>query len=160
MSTVSKSSAYLSGISNHLAASSPRARFLGMVVGSTISELLDEPGKQLNFKAEDSNTTDWRWYKDLIGLEDRLGTIADLKNSFEQPYPTIKKPPKQSSRRERLPETSTSTSNSKIVKIEEIENESVSEEDDLPMYEKPGSDPSDDDEDPELVQRDKPTAPV
>ena len=157
LSTVSKSSVYLSGISSHLAASSPRARFLGMIFGSTISELLDEPGKQLKFKAEDSDAADWRWYKDLIGLDDRVGIIADLKIKVEKSGQIMTKrlKPVQGDRQAKI---STNTSSSKIVKIEEIEDES--EEDDLPMYAKPDSDPSDDDEDPELVQRNKPSAPV
>ena len=160
LSTVSKSSAYLSGISNHLAATSPRVRFLGMVVGSTISEILDEPGKQLQFKAEDSDSAEWRWYKELISMNDRLGTIADLRLNNVSSNRAVKKTTESSSSRSKPSSAQKLQPSSKIVKIEEIEDSSESEEDDLPVYAKRDSDPSDDDEDPELVQRNKPTAPV
>ena len=161
LSAVSKSSVYLSGISNHLAASSPKVRFLGMVVGSTVSEILDEPTKQLKFKAEDSESVEWRWYKGLVSIDDQLGTIADLKPKSKPLENAIMKAGQKSSGPKATPQLA-SGSTSKIVSIEEIEDGSEEEEDedDLPIYEKPDSDPSDDDKDPELVQRNKPIAPV
>ena len=162
LSTVSKSSVYLSGISNHLAASSPRARFLGMVVGSTISEMLDEPGKQLKFKAEDSESAEWRWYKDLISLDDQIGSIADLKPVPTPPKEMLKrKVEKQTLESDKSGQSPTSPEmSSRVIKIEEIDEDPQSEDEDMPVYAKPDSDPSDDDEDPTLVQRNKPTAPV
>lgn len=131
-----------------------------MVVGSTISEVLDEPGKQLQFKAEDSDTPDWRWYKSLITLNDRFGTIADLRPETVSSKGMVKKSTKSASNRSKPSATRTAQPSSNIVKIEEINDSSESEDDDLPVYAKPDSDPSDDDEDPELVQRNKPTAPM
>ena len=165
LSIVSKSSAYLNGISNHLAASSPRARFLGMVVGRSMSELLDEPGKQLQFKAEDSKSAEWRWYKELISLNDQIGSIADLKPLVTlTTLKTTGKIKKQStspiSNGNSAGLNFSSNSTSRVVKIEEIDEDSESEDDDLPVYAKPDSDPSDDDDDPTLVQRNKPTIPV
>ena len=159
LSTVSKSGVYLSGISNHLASSSPQARFLGMAVGSAVSELLDEPTKQLKFKAEDSESVEWRWYRSLICLDDHFGNIADLKPKANPTEKTIMEIGRKSAGPKATSKLA-SGSASKIVRIEEIEDDSESEEDDLPTYEKPDSDPSDDDEDPELVQRNKPSAPV
>ncbi|KAL9102760.1 MAG: hypothetical protein Q9163_002122 [Psora crenata] len=163
--TVSKSAVYLNGISNHLAASSPRARFLGMVVGSAISGLLDEPDKQLNFKGEDSENADWGWYKNLINMDDETGFITDIRPAAtaakEVTKPNVTKQfmnaisNNTSQRRCATPKT-----NSRIVKIEELDESSESEGDDLLIYERPDFDPSDDDEDPTLVQRNKPTAPV
>ncbi|KAG9750242.1 hypothetical protein KCU75_g13636, partial [Aureobasidium melanogenum] len=41
---MARSSAHLNGMSNRLNSSSPRARFLGMIVGMAISDLVDKPG--------------------------------------------------------------------------------------------------------------------
>ena len=160
LAALSRSSVYLKAISNHLAASSTKSRSLGMVVGSSISELLDEPGKRLNFGAEDSKDIDWSFYKSLLDIKDRMGSIVDLQTDFKSskaPTRTIAKAPNT---RNGSGNGRKAPASSKVVKIEEIYSESESEsEDDLPVYAKPDSDPSDD-EDPELIVRNKPTAPV
>ena len=162
LSGVSKSSVYLSSISNHLAASSPKSRFLGMVVGSTVSEKIDATGSQLKFKAEDSQSAEWLWYQTLFDVEDGLGAIADLK-TIETPTSKSKKDvDKSPSTNGTSKSVSAAHLTSKVVAIEEIEDDSgtESEDDDIVPYAKPDSDPSDDDEDPTLVQRNKPKAPV
>ncbi|KAI9710299.1 MAG: telomere binding protein [Bogoriella megaspora] len=166
--TIARSSKNSTGISNRLAASSSRARFLGMIVGSTISELVDKPGNKLNFGVEELETDDAKWWKDLVKLEDVVGDGSQLRDFLSFKFPggpnrspsngavatrrdvaTIAKARMKPAKPESAP-----ASSSKIMVVEE------DDDDDLVPYAKPDSDPDDDDEDPELVNRDKPTVPV
>lgn len=155
-----QSSLYLNAISNHLAAASHRARFLGMVVGTAISELVDPKDKRMNFSSEDMNSSEGQWYRDLTSMNDHIGSIQDFKNSPQRKNHDAKTSTSTVSNAKSIMPATQAVTNSKVISIEEIGNTSESEDDDLPTYEKPDSDPSDDDEDPELVQRNKPTAPV
>lgn len=160
LSDIARSSLYLNAISNRLAASSKRASLLGMIVGTAISELVDSKEKRMNFSTEEINTTEGQWYRRLTQLTDTVGSIDDLKpststlsglsSSSSRNGPNSGKPSKSSIK---------TASASKIISIEELDN-SESEDEDLVMYEKPDSDPSDSDEDATLVQRNRPVAPV
>ena len=131
-----------------------------MVVGSSISELLDEPGKRLNLGAEDSKDIDWSFYKSLLDIKDKMGNIVDLQNDLNSPNKPTRTLTKALATHNGTSNGRKAPASSKIVKIEELYSESEPEsEDDLPIYAKPDSDPSDD-EDPELIVRNKPTAPV
>lgn len=160
--SLSRSSSYLNTISNRLAASSSRARFLGMIVGTAISELIDARDKRMDFGAEDLKSPDGIWYKSLTAVNDVVGSLEDLEVSPIATRKATKKATTKLATRIVASSKSTGRTNatSKIISIEEIDGSSDSEEEDLPMYEKPDSDPSDEDEDPTLVQRDRPTAPV
>lgn len=160
--SVTRSSIYLNAVSNRLAASSSRARFLGMVVGMAISELVEAPGKGLKFDLEGLETEEAQWYLNLTRVRDKIGSISDLKRSkhgeAENPKQTTANHPRLS----RPPKSVNTRPTARIVAIEEIEDdEDENEEDDefIP-YEKPDSDASDTEEDPTLIQRGKPTAPV
>lgn len=160
LSNIARSSSYLSAISNRLAASSARASLLGMIVGTAISELVDSKEKRMNFSTEEIDSIEGQWYRSLTQLTYTVGSIDDLKTST-----STSSEPNSTSSRNRLrsdkssePFTKT-VSASKIISIEELEN-SESEDEDLVMYEKPDSDPSDSDEDATLVQRERPVAPV
>ena len=132
-----------------------------MVLGNAVSALVDTEDKRMKFTAEELNSSDGQWYINLTNVEDTIGLIKDLKplEAFSvkslgkraRPVTSNAKPTKLA----KPPNAS-----SKIISIEEINDSSESESDDLPMYGKPDSDPSDEDEDPTLVQRDRPTAPV
>ncbi|ODM20973.1 hypothetical protein SI65_04026 [Aspergillus cristatus] len=157
---IGRSGIFLSGVSNRLAASSIRARFLGMIVGTAISQLIEEPGKGMKFDLEEIESEEALWYMNLINTKDTLGSL----DSIRTPTPKAQKPAKNLSSDPTFQPRSKPQS-SKIVAIEEIESENEEEEeeeedDDLIPYEKPDDDPSDDDDDPTLVQRIKPTAPV
>lgn len=160
LSNIARSSLYLSAISNRLAASSTRASLLGMIVGTAISQLVDSKEKQMNFSTEEINSAEGQWYRSLTQLTDTVGSIGDLKPSTSA---SIEQPSSLSPNRFKNGKFSkpsaTTASTSKIISIEELDN-SESEDEDLVMYEKPDSDPSDSDEDPTLVQRDRPVAPV
>lgn len=159
---ISQSGVYLNAISNRLAASSHRASVLGMYVGTAVSELVDPPDKRLNFGSEEMTSSRGQRYLHLTKMQDPLGSIEGLKpveltsnlavRQFKHPAAVQKVDVK--------PSNGHASTESKIVSIEEIDNESDSDDEDLPIYAKPDSDLSDSDEDPTLIERSKPTAPV
>lgn len=114
----------------------------------------------MNFDSDDVRSAEGQWYRSLTRLQDSIGLISDMKAAT----PVSKKNKSKSEAEIKNGKPSKTViqppSSSKVVSIEEIGSSSGSEEDDLPMYEKPDSDASDSDEDPALVRRDKPSAPV
>lgn len=158
---ISKSSLYLNAISNHLASTSPRSRFLGMVVGTAVSDLVDSKDKRMNFSSEDMEGSDGRWYRGLTDVKDSIRPIKDLlsKSGLKQPPTPRKESPMRSVTVNKPKPSSSTKAGTKIISIEELADDSA-EDDDLPTYAKPHSDPEDSGDDPELVQRSKPTAPV
>lgn len=153
------SSIYLNAISNRLAASSQRARFLGMVVGTAFSELVDPKDKRMTFSADEINGSDGRWYRSLTSVNDSVGSIKDLKPASTPSTKSSTQLAKPVNSSESARPKNSAQLTSKVISIEEIDS-SESEVEDLPMYEKPDSDPDDEDEDPTIVQRNRPTAPV
>lgn len=132
-----------------------------MVVGMAISELIEPPGKGLKFDLEALETEEAQWYFSLIRIHDKLGSISDLKlenKKAENPKQTTVNHPRKFRPKPAAP-TGTTT---RIVAIEEIEEDKADddEDDEFIPYEKPDSDASDAEEDPTLIQRGKPTAPV
>ncbi len=148
---------YLNAVSNRLAATSTRARFLGMVVGEALSGLVEKPEKQMRFKVEELETTEAQWYKSLTSVQDTIGSVDVIKNGKLAQIPQVTAKPR-SDKLGSMPITP--QANSKIIAIQELDNDDESGEDDLVPYAKPDSDAEDSDEDPTLVQRNKPTAPV
>ncbi|OCK84672.1 hypothetical protein K432DRAFT_319798 [Lepidopterella palustris CBS 459.81] len=163
-----RSSNHLRGMSNHIAASSPRARFLGIVVGLAISELVDKPGNRLKFELDETQYSEAKWFQQLTNLNDKVGTPEDLK------FVQIKMNTNQVKIGQTSDISSSKSRTSRSTKIYAgadvncrqitgpriIEVEDDSEDDDLVPYGKPDSDPEDDYDDPTMIQRDKPKAPV
>lgn len=165
--TLARSSTHLNAISNRLSASSPKARFLGMVVGTAISKLIDKPENQMNFGTEELETDEAKAYLGLVHVNDTVGTIQDLLEPTSTINGKLAKSPdflKRSGNREKSfgPSASTRSQTTiqgpRITEVEEDEEDVLLE--DLTPYEKPDSDPEDADEDPTVVNRNKPTAPV
>lgn len=157
---LSRSSIYLNAVSNRLAASSQRARFLGMVFGTALSELVDPKEKRMAFSVDEMNSSDGQWYRSLTKVNDPVGSIEDLK-SVSAPLTQLSIQPSKSLKTTSSAGPKTKVQpRSKVISIEEIDDNSETEDEDLPMYEKPDSDPDDEDEDATLVQRNRPTAPV
>ncbi|KAF7917292.1 hypothetical protein EAE99_009303 [Botrytis elliptica] len=158
LAMIMRSGSHLSVVSNRLAASSPRARFLGMVIGEAMSSLVDKGDKIMDFKIEDTKTSEAKWYKSLVNVSDTIGNLEPLKSTF---VPKISKTTK-SAKAKPASKPNPLKGNSKIISIEEIEDDDEVESDDdgLTPYAKPDSDVEDSDEDPTLVIRNKPTAPV
>ncbi|KAF1932154.1 uncharacterized protein M421DRAFT_54230 [Didymella exigua CBS 183.55] len=158
MTMMAKSTYHVNGMSNRIRAASPRARFLGVAVGTAISKMLDKPELQLKIELEGSEAEEARWYERLAKVDDRLGSISDLRKkptskgsrsrSTSKPKPTAK-----------VAKTPTITQIQGPRVIEVLSN-SEDEDADLMIYSKPDSDPEDSDDDPTAINRNKPTAPV
>jgi telomere length regulation protein len=160
-----KSSGYLSMMSSRIGITQLRARFLGMVVGETLSGLVDRGDKRLNFHMEETETAEAKWYKSLVNVSDQVGDVESLiskshqANSVSVPKPSKAKQPKSQPKSQPKPNVKAKSSVPKPgFIIEEIDDES--DEDDIVPYAKPDSDPEDSDDDPTLIAKAKPKAPV
>ncbi|RYP19108.1 hypothetical protein DL765_003524 [Monosporascus sp. GIB2] len=157
LTVLTRSGTYLNAISNRIAAFQVRARFLGMVVGESLSGLVHGADKKLNFDMEEMDTDDANWYKSLVRVSDKVGPLDPLRASVNSSKPAkARKPPKPKERP--TPQPSKAAPNSGFV-VEEIEDDEE-EDPDLVPYAKPDSDAEDSDDDPTLINRDKPKAPV
>ncbi|RYP90114.1 hypothetical protein DL770_003736 [Monosporascus sp. CRB-9-2] len=157
LTVLTRSGTYLNAISNRIAASQVSARFLGMVVGESLSGLVHGADKKLDFNMEEMGTDDANWYKSLVRISDKVGPLDPLRASVGTSKPAkARKPPKL---KERAPlQPPKAAPNSGFV-IEEIEDDEE-EDPDLVPYAKPDSDAEDSDDDPTLINRNKPKAPV
>jgi telomere length regulation protein len=175
LSMMMRSGAHLNAVSNRLAATSPRARFLGMVVGEALSSLVDKGDKRMDFKVDEMNTAEARWFKGLVSISDTVGSIDGLKSGRAGNIPKeLRSRAPKPAKRSMAPPTG-----SKIISIEEIEtdkeesdddgltpyakpdlDEEESDDDGLTPYAKPDLDEEDSEDDPTLITRNKPTAPV
>ena len=153
---LARSGVYLNAVSNRLSASSDRARFLGMLVGEAISGLVESTSNRMDFKMEELKSPEAEWYKSLVNVVDSLGSVESLRKHIAPGA----KPSQLARPREVKKPTRPSQHSSKIISIEELDDENSEEDSDLVPYTKPGSDEEDSDEDPTLVVRNKPTAPV
>ena len=133
-----------------------------MVVGMAISALVDPPDKAMKFDLEEMDSEDARWYRSLTGVEDSIGSVEYLSDWKENTsHKETKKDTKDPAPKSVVGGISQArTHTSKIVAIEEVSTDPEDEDDDLMSYEKPDSDASDSEDDPTLIQRSKPTAPV
>lgn len=158
---IGRSSLYLNAVSNRLAASSTKSRFLGMIVGMAISELVEPAGKTMKFDLEGFDSRDVEWYLGLTRVDDKMSSIQDLYR-LDVGREEISNLKKTSKAKVALTPSSVQRESSKIVSIEEIVNDddAEEEEEEFMPYSKPDSDASDSEDDPTLVQRGKPTAPV
>ncbi|KAK7531064.1 telomere length regulation protein-domain-containing protein [Phyllosticta citricarpa] len=158
--TIARSSVHMSGTSNRLSASSLRARFLGMVTAMAISELIDKPDKRLKFDIPETESEEAQWYRQLVYLNDAIGNLDDvsIERKTDGKRATVSKSATKIQKQRnpiQRPEAEKPSSGPRIIEILESD-----EDDDLIPYAKPDSDPEDDHEDPTLVTRNKPTAPV
>ncbi|KAI2781829.1 telomere length regulation protein-domain-containing protein [Daldinia loculata] len=152
-----RSSLYLNAVSNRIAASQNRARFLGMVVGEALSGLVHGKETKLDFKMDEMDTEEAKWYKSLVQLSDKPGPLDPLREMDILPKPSnvpkITRPSVAPARRAGKPPLQSGFI------IEEIQDDE-DEDPDLVPYVKPDSDAEDSDDDPTLINRDKPKAPV
>ncbi|KAJ4382829.1 telomere binding protein [Didymella sp. IMI 355093] len=154
---MAKSTYHVNGMSNRIGAASPRARFLGVAVGTAISKMVDKPELQLKIELEGNEAEEARWYERLTKVDDRLGSVSDL-----QPKPTGASTSRPSSK----PKPAVGDAKSSAVtefqgpRVIEVLSDSEDEDADLVTYSKPDSDPEDSDDDPTAINRTKPTTPV
>ncbi|KAK0731082.1 telomere length regulation protein-domain-containing protein [Lasiosphaeris hirsuta] len=146
LTIILRTSIWLNAISNRLAASHQRARFLGMVVGEALSGLVNKDDKKLDFHMDETKIGEGGWYKGLVEVFDQAGPMGSLlKPQVATPAkkPASKTPAKRPLARQGFI-------------IEELSDEEA----DVAPYAKPDSDSEDSDDDATLVRRDKPRAPV
>ncbi|KAF1839931.1 uncharacterized protein K460DRAFT_349431 [Cucurbitaria berberidis CBS 394.84] len=158
LTMMAKSTYHVNGLSNRIGAPSARARFLGIAVGIAISEMVDKPDLRLKFDLEDNAVEEAKWYRRLTEANDRMGSIVDLKvqsTSLAQDKraPSKLKPTPKPSKIPAITELHSP-------RVVEVLSESEDEDADLVPYEKPDSDPEDDGDDPEVINRNKPTTPI
>ncbi|KAH0007323.1 hypothetical protein KCU78_g11831, partial [Aureobasidium melanogenum] len=163
---MARSSAHLNGMSNRLNSSSLRARFLGMIVGMAISNLVDKPGSKMNFDIDDLKTAEGKWYQRLVKVDDEIGDHTKIKEVFgankvtERDSVTTSRPRSTKKPAQAKPKPKPIIQEEpQGPRIMEVLDDSE-EDDDLVPYAKPDSDPEDEDEDPTMITRDKPKAPV
>ena len=161
--TLVRSSILTQGTSNRLSAPSSEARFLGMVIATAISRLVDKPDYRISFEFDSSEAKKADWYINLIYINDPIGTNNDL--IALKSLPTTFLPVNSSKRPKRL--QSKSSPRSPLMKIErprgivqEIKKGHNKGKEDLVPYAKADSDPEDEEDDPTLVKRDRPKHPV
>ncbi|KAF2498363.1 hypothetical protein BU16DRAFT_524484 [Lophium mytilinum] len=168
LAALSNSSIHRNGMSNRIGASSPRARFLGIIVGTVISEIVDAPEKRMKFELDNIEAVDLKWHKQLTHVQDPLGNPSDLISPEKKRLETQNKPKQRSKKTQQQSEATAPKVSSKRTALDSgqtvgpriVEILDSSEDDDLIPYGKPDSDPEDEDDDPTMVQRNKPTAPV
>ncbi|KAF1999545.1 hypothetical protein P154DRAFT_620965 [Amniculicola lignicola CBS 123094] len=165
LTMMAKSSYHVMGMSHRIGATSPKARFLGIAIGTAISKMVDKPDLQLKFDLEGEEASEAMWYQHLTGVKDKVGQIKDLKSHDMKDVTRLKastherrgfKRSAQSAKPSNMPAVAEITG----PRIVEILDDSSDEDDDLVAYGKPDSDPEDDADDPTEINRNKPTAPV
>lgn len=169
-----RSSGHMQGVSNRLESSNLRARWLGMVVGSCLSKMVDRPGSQMEFGTDEMKSDEATRYFALCEVEDEVGTFESFQDSLQSQdqLQTMLRPSTARSASKRTamindkpvfgPPRPLPPVQSKIVgdRVTEILDDTSEDEDDLKPYAKPDSDPEDSDEDATLVNRNKARAPV
>lgn len=161
---------YLTTVSNRMSASSPDARLFGMYLGVIISKLIDDPSNTLTFEFDDAEKEELEWYRGLTQVEDCVGSLQDLVAADDpsSPFKSANKRPlsdKPAATKRiqngdkavpRMTAADRQPNNEK-----DAEDESYSDSDsDFVSYEKPDSDTEDSEEDPTLIDRSKPRAPM
>lgn len=150
------SSIHTNGVSTRLSSASARARFLGMAVGSAISQLVDKPETRMKFEFEDSDKDGYQELRGLLEVDDSIGSLEDLGQSQvsrDNATIVLARRPAPSKPAKPKPQKT-------ISKIQVIDSSSSADDSDLPAYAKPDSDASDSDDDPSIARRQKPKAPV
>lgn len=157
-----RSGSYLNAISNRIASTQARARLFGMVVGESLSALIDSKGK-LDFHMDEMETDDVEWLKSLTGVSDSVGPIDPILSTASPKETHVKaaakqQPPSTRPTQKSRKAPSVPTNLPKAI-IEEINSSDDENDGDFVPYEK-GFDPEDSDDDPTLIQRNKIKPPV
>lgn len=132
-----------------------------MLVGVAISRLVDKPDKAMNFGVEEMEGDEAQRWMALVHLTDTVGDLDDLQKATGMSDEATTSPQTSKTiRKKRVPASQPQTS--KIIAIEELsDSDNAAEEDpDLRPYARPDSDPEDSEDDPTLINRNKPSPPV
>ncbi|KAF4124162.1 telomere length regulation protein [Geosmithia morbida] len=163
MTMIIRSGAYLSAISNRIAATQGNTRLLGMIVGESLSGLIDSKEKRLDFHMEEIDTDETERLKRLVHTSDLPRSIKSLLTHIsvhDNPSPRQYDAPQTKPRQVRVQKPNLEPEAKPKVVVEEIDSSDDDEEDEgLAPYAK-GFDPEDSDDDPTLVHRNKIRPPV
>ena len=140
---IASSPVYNDGLSNRLAASVDRTRFLGLIVGESISRKLDPEERRLKFKVPDTESSEAETWRSLIAIDDEIFPLKDLQGGIIEE--TIETPAGEP------PD---------MVPTEEFLIDDEDLDSDLKTYPAPDSDVEDSDDDPTLVNREKTPNPL
>jgi telomere length regulation protein len=135
---------YNEGLSNRLSASVDRVRFLGMIIGESISAKVDVETRRLKFKVSETEDPSAAAWRTLIETDDDVRPLKDLQGG--------------------IVEETVNASQEEIVPMVSAEEFLVDDADDidsdLKSYPAPESDAEDSDDDPTLVSREKTPTPL
>jgi telomere length regulation protein len=135
---------YNEGLSNRLSASVDRVRFLGMIVGESISRKVDPAERRLNFKVPETEDTSAESWRTLIDIDDEIAEVIYLQDGIIEE-----------------PQDATAEEKDQMASAEEFLVDDVDDMDeDLQTYAPPESDAEDSDDDPTLVSREKTPSPL
>lgn len=150
------SSFQTSGISDRLSSTSQRARFLGMALGTMISQLVDKLETRMTFDFDDDEKSQLAFFQSLLHVDFKLGDLTDLrsKTTSQSDVTTLVMRTKPTKQPKAGPKSKAPAP--KVMVVDDDEDE----EDDLVPFAKPDSDAEDSDEDATVARRDKPKAPV
>ncbi|KAK3648082.1 telomere binding protein [Elasticomyces elasticus] len=171
---VARSTGHMQGTSNRLNASNQRARWLGMVVATAISGLVDREGSRMSFGIDEVKTDEALWYLSLVTVKDHEGELSAFEailarqekaikvtrrayHNEAKALPMLNGKPVYGPPRPPTP-VQTEVIGEKVTEL--LDEISDDDDDDLKPYGKPDSDPEDSDEDATLVNRNKPRPPV
>ena len=175
--TAVRSSGHMQGVSNRLDAANQRARWLGMVVGTALSGLVEKEGAKMSFGTEDMRTRETEWYSDLTGVFDTISSLNEFEALLHRHAQSVTKPSGRvgihKMKLEAMPKLNgkplfgpvppltlaqTEVEGEKVSEI--LDEESDEDGEEMVRYAKPDTDPEDSDEDATLVNRHKPRPPV
>lgn len=169
-----RSSGHMSGTSNRLHTSNSRARWLGMVVATAISCLVDKERSRMSFGTDELRTGEGEWYQDLVKVKDEVGSFEDFREVLRSQSKLVKHPRAKAVNTQTLPmlngkqtfgpvrpPVQTEVHGEKVMEILDDDDALESNHDDsFTPYAKPDSDAEDSDEDATLVNRNKSRPPV
>lgn len=136
---ISSSQTYNEGLSNRLSASVDRVRFLGMIIGESISRKIDPYERRLKFKVPETEESSAESWRSLIDIDDDLRPLKDLQGGIV----------------EEVGDSSAGEEPSMVPAEEFLVDEEDELDTDLPTYPAPDSDAEDSDDDPTLLSREK-----
>ncbi|KAG6098130.1 hypothetical protein E4U30_008326 [Claviceps sp. LM220 group G6] len=169
-----RSGTYLRTISNRIASTHGRARFLGLCVGEALSLLQDSNAKKLDFHMDETDSEEAQWLKNLTKVADAVGPAGPILTCPPSRVETNTQSPRVAATFKSTPAVSTLRPKPKPKAkpmpvsqpaprpiIEEIDSSDESADDELlqPLPNE-GSDDPDSDDDATLVRRNKPNPPV
>ncbi|CAK7205911.1 telomere binding protein [Sporothrix eucalyptigena] len=175
LTSLLRSRTYLQTVSNRLGASQNRAKFLGMAVGEGLSSLMDDSKQKLDFHIDEMKTDEAQWYKDLVLITDMVGPFESLRkqapvaksaarSAANAPAEAKPTPPKAAAKPVRRPPVLPKKTGFVIEELDSDDDDKgttkAGADDDIVAYDKPDSDAEDSDDDPTMIRRDKPKAPV